>query len=101
MFTPPLAVYVCVRLYTAYCVHPSVHPSQPAIPSQIVLSVVDRRQRPEVPPPGVVQGGPPLQYQEYVALMQECWAQEPAARPSFDAVIRRVRALLAVEGGAG
>lgn len=69
--------------------------------AQIVLAVVDRKQRPGVPPPDAVQGGPPLQYDEYVQLMQQCWAQEPASRPSFDAVIRQVRALLAAEGGPG
>ena len=34
---------------------------------------------------------------EYLGLMHECWAQDPASRPTFTAVISRLRKMLALE----
>jgi hypothetical protein len=34
---------------------------------------------------------------DYLALMEDCWAQEPAHRPNFAAVISRLRRMLAQE----
>jgi hypothetical protein len=47
----------------------------------------------DLPSPGFGGGG------EYAALMHECWAQDPADRPTFAAVISRLRRMLAVEAG--
>ncbi len=76
-------------------------PWQGANPLQIVLAVADRGQRPAVPAPAAVPGGPPLQYDEFVSLMCDCWAQDPVDRPSFEGVIHRLRVLLQAEGGPG
>lgn len=39
----------------------------------------DRNELPGHPTPGV---------EEYIALVQRCWAMDPATRPSFDRVIQ-------------
>ena len=31
---------------------------------------------------------------EYLALMEECWAKDPAKRPSFKAILTRLQTLL-------
>lgn len=58
---------------------------------QIVIEVVDRKARPEVPDKSRLPGEPLCLHTEYVELMEECWAQAPAARPSFEHVIGRLR----------
>ena len=52
---------------------------------------------PQVPDPDQLPATPFAGQAEYLALMQECWAQDPAARPSFAAVISRLRKMLALE----
>jgi hypothetical protein len=37
------------------------------------------------------------QYDEYVALMQACWARDPVLRPAFEEVAARLRAMLNAE----
>ena len=37
---------------------------------------------------------------DYLSLMHDCWAQEPATRPTFAVVISRLRAMLADEAAA-
>lgn len=54
---------------------------------QVVALVTDGAQRPDVPPreslpgPGDFDG-----YPEYIMLMEQCWHQDPAARPTFTQV---------------
>lgn len=38
------------------------------------------------------------QYGEYVALMEACWARDPAQRPTMEAVATRLRNILAAGG---
>lgn len=58
---------------------------------QVVIEVVDRKARPEVPPLDQLPGGELCLHGQYVELMEDCWAQDPLARPSFEAVIGRLR----------
>lgn len=58
---------------------------------QVVIEVVDRKARPEVPPLHKLPGGELCLHDEYIELMEDCWAQDPLARPSFEAVIGRLR----------
>ncbi len=54
--------------------------------------VVDQQQRPELPEDLALLPGPPLrQMAAYGALMQACWATDPAGRPSFEGVISQLR----------
>ena len=54
---------------------------------QVVALVTDGAQRPDVPAvedlpgPGNFGG-----YPEYIMLMEQCWHQDPAARPTFTQV---------------
>ena len=50
-----------------------------------------------VPGPDQLPAGPMGQYDEYVALMQACWARDPAQRPGFEEVSARLRAMLNAE----
>ena len=47
-----------------------------------------------------VPGGPFEGIQEYVDLMQACWATSPAARPSFVEIVARFKALVKAEEAA-
>ena len=58
---------------------------------QVVIAVVDRGLRPEVPPASALPTPPLRQHDAYVALMRRCWATDPAERPAFDAVICELR----------
>ncbi|KAA6428246.1 MAG: PAS domain-containing tyrosine kinase [Trebouxia sp. A1-2] len=60
-------------------------------PWQVVIEVVDRKARPEMPPLDKLPGGELCLHDEYIELMEDCWAQDPLARPSFEAVIARLR----------
>jgi hypothetical protein len=51
----------------------------------VVVGVSDRGLRPQFPP-----GAPAM----YVALAQQCWAQDPAVRPSAGQLIKRLNELL-------
>ena len=61
----------------------------------MVILVVDQQQRPDLPPqdlmalPGRPLGSPG----PYLDLMQQCWATDPAQRPSFERVISALRCL--------
>ncbi|PRW59651.1 nitrilase 2 isoform A [Chlorella sorokiniana] len=52
-----------------------------------------------VPPANALPAGSLSQYAEYVALMEACWAREPAQRPTMEAVATRLRTILAAEVG--
>ena len=53
----------------------------------MVALVTDGAQRPEVPPTEALPGpGTFAGYPEYIMLMEHCWHQDPAARPTFTQV---------------
>ena len=58
---------------------------------QVVIEVVDRKARPEVPSLHKLPGGELCLHDKYIELMEDCWAQDPLARPSFETVIGRLR----------
>lgn len=58
-------------------------------PWLIYRAVVQERQRPPLPTSASVPPRSPL----YVPLMQECWDQDPLLRPSFTAIVARLRAM--------
>jgi Protein tyrosine and serine/threonine kinase len=53
-------------------------------PVQVVALVLNRRERPRVP----ADCPPPL-----AQLMQACWQHDPANRPSFEDIVRRLSRL--------
>ena len=57
----------------------------------MVIEVVDRKARPEVPSVDKLQGGGLCMHEQYLDLMQHCWATDAEARPSFDVIIARLR----------
>lgn len=58
---------------------------------QVVIEVVDRKARPEVPSPDKLQGGGLCMHEQYLELMRQCWSTDANARPGFEAVIARLR----------
>lgn len=67
----------------------------PCSHAQIMVSVSERQMRPDIPgDPEQLQGGTFDGWDAYTGLLQRCWAQEPAARPTFDIVIAELRELL-------
>lgn len=58
---------------------------------QIVIEVADRKARPEVPDRSQLPGEPLCLHKQYVELMEDCWAQDPSTRPSFEQVIGKLR----------
>ncbi|KAK9845513.1 hypothetical protein WJX81_008391 [Elliptochloris bilobata] len=66
-------------------------------PFQIMCAISEKGERPEVPSeaPGALPGGTFPGFLAYCALMRRCWGEDPAARPSFEAIIAELRSLLA------
>ena len=61
-------------------------------PMQVVILVVDQQQRPDIPRDPASLPGRSLRCPDhYVELMQQCWATDPAQRPSFERVISHLR----------
>ena len=61
---------------------------------QVVILVVDQQQRPDLPQDLMALPGKPLGSPgPYLDLMQQCWATDPAQRPSFERVISALRCL--------
>ena len=61
---------------------------------QVVALVTEGAQRPELPAPEDLPGSGSFEgYSEYILLMEQCWDQDPAARPTF-AQVTLVPALL-------
>lgn len=61
---------------------------------QVVILVVDQQQRPDLPQDLMALPGRPLGSPgPYLDLMQQCWATDPAQRPSFERVISALRCL--------
>ena len=67
-----------------------------------VASAIMAGQRLAVPPEADLPGAGQLpSLERYMALMERCWAQEPALRPSFSVILRELRAQLeALRGNA-
>ncbi|PRW60140.1 Serine threonine- kinase CTR1 [Chlorella sorokiniana] len=66
-------------------------------PFQIMFAVL-QGERPAIPPRHELPGPDTLAFaglDAYIALLKECWADDPAARPSFDQIVPRLAALLA------
>ncbi|KAI7841688.1 hypothetical protein COHA_004555 [Chlorella ohadii] len=62
-----------------------------------IASLIRRGARPAVPLPGCLPGPHQLDegsLQAYCELMRECWANDPADRPSLEEVIERLQQLL-------
>ena len=90
-------------------------------PWQVVLAVVERRARLPLPavmlgdggagaPPSpspllqdaaLPPGGLPAAAAAYGALIRACWADDPASRPDFGAVIASLRPIVAAQAAAG
>ena len=47
--------------------------------------------RPPIPEPGSIPGGGFPGLPAYLALMQRCWAEQPAERPAFAEVVAELR----------
>lgn len=62
-----------------------------------MCAISEKGERPEVPSEagGPLPGGTFPGFPAYCGLMQRCWAEEPAARPCFEAIIADLRTLLA------
>lgn len=70
-------------------------PFEHLTPFQIILLVGEKGERPLIPERTSrgVKGGVFPGYDDYIALMQSCWAQDPADRPAFDQVIASLRSI--------
>lgn len=68
-------------------------------PWQVVAMITEGRQRPEIPKHSMdsLPGGTFMEMSKYTELMEVCWAQDPAERPSFASIISSLRAMLATE----
>ena len=64
---------------------------------QVVALVTEGSARPEIPPVEAQPSKTFPGYEDYVKLMQRCWAQDPEARPDFTQIISALRKLLASE----
>lgn len=61
-------------------------------------------ERPAVPPRRELPGPDTLAFaglDQYCALMRECWAEDPAARPTMDTIVPRLAALQAAAPSSG
>lgn len=62
-----------------------------------VLFNLQQGRRPQVPPRGALPGSDTLAFEGlegYCKLMRDCWAQQPAERPTFETIIPRLGGLL-------
>lgn len=77
--------------------HVSAAPRRRAPCAQIMCAISEKGERPEAPSeaPGALAGGAFPGFPAYCALMRRCWAEDPDARPPFEAVIAELRTLLA------
>lgn len=58
---------------------------------QVVISVVDHDHRPDIDEDGGFPGGVPAAYPDYLQLMRQCWATKPTERPTYEAIIGKMR----------
>lgn len=66
----------------------------------IIFWVVSQDKRPALPADLRTQLGDPPGLDEYIHLMQACWARDPAARPTFSQVAAQLR-LIRRKGSGG
>lgn len=98
MLTKPRGMPRCPLLCAATVPLPALPhrwqlPWQQANPWQVVASVT-RGERLPLPNPSDLPGPhrlPSPQYEAFLALLVSCWAQSPADRPTFGAVIESLR----------
>lgn len=67
-------------------------------PCMQIMYAVLQGERPAIPPRHELPGPDTLSFSgldAYIALMKECLAEDPAARPAFDEIVPRLAALLA------
>lgn len=63
-------------------------------PMQVACAVVNDGRRPEIPADlASIPGGPFPLINDYLAIVRDCWAQDPEQRPAFQCVHRRLRVL--------
>lgn len=79
---------VCVRVLMLY-------PAPMHACMQIIFVVGVQCQRPPLPPPGDAPGCCPAPLAE---LIQACWADSPADRPPFSAILSTLRDMLGMYG---
>ncbi|KAK9811715.1 hypothetical protein WJX72_008890 [[Myrmecia] bisecta] len=67
---------------------------------QVVIAVIERKVRPQLPPPDQLPGGgSTADLGPYVALMDECWAHDPERRPTFERIILLLRQMIDAQPG--
>ena len=59
-------------------------------PFQIANAVLSG-QRLQPPAPDELPAGELVVYDAYVALMESCWREDPAARPTFEAIVQELQ----------
>ena len=61
---------------------------------QIMVAIAEKQRRPEVPPAEELPGDSFSGLEDYVALMDACWTDQPIDRPTFESAIISLRGLL-------
>lgn len=69
---------------------------QEGLNSYQIMTAVKDSLRPVVPPISALPGNNLSQsaVEDYIGLMQDCWAPEASARPNFETIIQRLKAIL-------
>lgn len=70
----------------------------PPAPLQIYTAVISGRRPPLPADPATLPGGTFPGLNSYVALLQQCWYQQPQQRPSFTSITTRLRDMQAAWG---
>lgn len=61
---------------------------------QIMVSISERKLRPDIPPLDELPGGAFPDLPQYITLLEACWHEDPDQRPSFETIITSLRAML-------
>ena len=69
----------------------SAGPLTRSLAAQIVIHVVEQKQRPQIPAEPDMPTPLPVCYPRYKALMERCWSNDAVDRPAFEAVITDLR----------
>ncbi len=58
-----------------------------------IANLVSAGKRLEVPGPDQLRAGrlPGSVYDDYVALLRSCWQDDPAARPTFEVIVKMLQ----------
>lgn len=59
----------------------------------VAMSVSLKNERPYIPPNEELRGGPCPAYDEYCALMKQCWSREEKERPDYRNILSRIRSM--------